>query len=181
MICYIFYVIFSFYICSQYLVMIIPFISTVLSTLRSTAHLSKKKKKKKKKWKKNLTYQKKYNNKKHKTMAGPWHSAQSVDFLWSSVVPFLIVNPVLTWIVHLFRCYRNWLHGAKHSHLKPTGTFSIKCWSLIVLSPEFFICPQLFGGKGPLGPKTEILGLNTEPVHFLTSPSSAINLISILD
>ena len=152
--------IFSFYIYSQYLVMIIiiPYISTVLSTLRQAPHLSpppppthKRKKKGKKK---------------EKQWQHPWHPAQSVDFLCSSVVPFLIDNPVLTGNVHLIRCYKNRLHGANHPYLKATGTFSIKFWSLIVLSLDFFICPQLFGGWGPQGPKTEIPGLNTAVYMF---------------
>ena len=141
--------IFSFYIYSQYLVMIlIPYISTVLSTLRQAAHLfpppptptPHKKKKRKKKRKEN----------KWQT---PWHPAQSVDFLCSSVVPFHIDNPVLTWNVQLIRCYKNRLHGAKYPHLKATCTFSIKFWSLIVLSPDFFKCPQLLLRVGAPGPK----------------------------
>ena len=59
-----------------------------------------------------------------------FHSSQvcslSVDFLCSSVVPFLIDNSVLTWNVRLIRCYKNRLHGAKYPHLEATGTFSIK-------------------------------------------------------
>ena len=137
--------IFSFYIYSQYLVMIIiPYISTVLSTLKQAANLSPpppppptKIKKKEKQWQ------------------PPWHPAQSVDFLCSSVVPFLIYNTVLTWNVHLIRCYRNRLHGAKYPHLKATGTFSVKF-------DRWLYCPQIFSNAPNfLGPKTEIPGLNT--------------------
>ena len=135
--------IFSFYTYSQYLVMIIiPYISTVLSTLRQAANLSpppsptkKRKKKEKEQWQ------------------PPRHPAQSDDFLCSSVMPFLIDNPVLTWNVHLIRCYRNRLHGAKYPHLKATGTFSIKFWSLIVLSPDFFQMSPTFWKVGAPGPK----------------------------
>ena len=131
--------IFSFYIYSQYLWLLFPISPQYCQhldrqltyPLTPTPPLTEKKEKKKQ-WQ------------------PPWHPTQSVDFLCSSVVPFLIDNPVLTWNVHLIRCYKNRLHGAKYPHLK---TFSIKFWSLIVLSPDFFQMSPTFWRVGAPGPQ----------------------------
>ena len=78
-------------------------------------------------------------------------------------MPFLIDNSVLTWNVHLIRCYKNRLHGAKYPHLKATGTFSIKFW-----------CPQIFSnvpnfleGRGPWAPKLKFLAWTLNPNTIL--------------
>ena len=144
--------IFSFYIYSQYLVMIIiPYISTVLSTLRQAAHLfppPHKKKNEKKKQKK-------------KTMA-------------ASLTPC----PIYWFLMFICCAISNWQPCV---NLECTSEQMLKeqiAWSKIPTSesnkyifykilivdctvPRFFQMSPTFWRVGPLGPKTEIPGLNT--------------------
>ena len=150
-----FKMIFSFYIYSQYLVMIIiPYISTVLSTLRQAAHLSSPPPKQKKK-------------KRRKTMAAPLTPCPVCWFLmftcyaisyWQPCVNLectsdQILQEQITW--SKIQCTHIW---KQQVHF----LYNFDCW---LYCPQIFSnVPNFLEGRGSWAPKLKFLAwtLHTE-------------------